>query len=130
MKVEHIAIWTKDLERLMVFYMKYFGAKANEGYFNKETGFKSFFLSFDDGAKIEIMNMDGILPHEQLNQKYLGYCHLAMSVGTKSDVIELTKSLRDDEYEVIGEPRTTGDGYFESVILDPDGNKIEIMSLL
>lgn len=126
MKVEHIAIWSKDIERLKAFYVKYFEAKADESYFDEKKGFRSFFLSFDDGTRIEIMNMGGILPNEQSNQQYLGYCHLAMSVTTSVDVVNLTKRLEDDGYEVIGEPRITGDGYFESVILDPDGNRIEI----
>lgn len=126
MKVEHIAIWSKDIERLKEFYVKYFKAKANEGYFNENTGFSSYFLSFEDGSRIEIMNMEGILSKDRLDQEYMGYCHLAMSVGTMFDVMKLTKTLADDGYKVIGEPRTTGDGYFESVILDPDGNRIEI----
>lgn len=126
MKVEHIAIWTKDLERLKAFYVKYFEAKANEGYFNVKTGFRSYFLNFDEGIRIELMNMEDIVPNEESNQKYLGYSHLAMSVATMFDVKELTKRLEADGYEIIGEPRTTGDGYFESVILDPDGNRIEI----
>ncbi|MCT4663487.1 MAG: VOC family protein [Tissierellales bacterium] len=125
-KIEHIAIWSKDIERLKDFYIKYFRAKANDGYHNKTKGFRSYFLSFDDGSRLEIMNMDGILEIEKSDSQYLGYSHLAMNVGTKDDVIELTERIRCDGYEVVGEPRTTGDGYFESVILDPDGNRIEI----
>jgi lactoylglutathione lyase len=111
---------------LKEFYFKYFKSKSNEGYFNENKGFSSYFLSFEDGSRIEIMNMEGILSKDRLDQEYMGYCHLAMSVGTMFDVMKLTKTLADDGYKVIGEPRTTGDGYFESVILDPDGNRIEI----
>jgi len=126
MRIEHIAIWSSDIESLRDFYIKYFNAIANEGYENTNTGFKSFFLSFDDGAKLELMNMDGILCLDESAKQYLVYCHLAISVGTIFTVVELTKELKDDGYKVIGEPRTTGDGYFESVVLDPDGNRIEI----
>ncbi len=126
MKIEHIAIWSKDIEILKEFYMKYFKAKVNAGYHNSKTGFKSYFLSFSEGPRVEIMNIEGILNKEQITQKYIGYCHLAMSVGSKSEVLRLTQILLDDGYEVVGKPRYTGDGYFESVILDPDGNRIEI----
>ena len=126
MKIEHVAIWSKDIETLKEFYMEYFDAKVNEGYHNSKTGFISYFLSFNEGSRIEIMNIDGILTKEQMTQKYMGYCHLAMSVGSKSEVLRLTQILLDDGYEVVGNPRYTGDGYFESVILDPDGNRIEI----
>lgn len=126
MKIEHIAIWSTDIKRLRDFYIKHFNAIANDGYENTNTGLKSYFLSFEDGARLEIMNMDGILCLDESVKQYLGYCHLAISVGTMFKVMKLTKELKEDGYEVIGEPRTTGDGYFESVVLDPDGNRIEI----
>lgn len=127
MKIEHIAIWTNDIERLKDFYVKYFNAKAGEKYINKTKNFESYFLSFDEGCRLEIMQMPTI-PHNLNNiyDQYLGLIHLAISVGSKSKVISLTEELRKDGYEVIGEPRMTGDGYFESVVLDPDKNRIEI----
>lgn len=125
MHIEHLAIWTEDLEVLKEFYTKYFKAKSNELYHNKKKGFKSYFLSFDKGARLEIMKRDDILKQDR-NHEYMGYCHMAMSVGSKEEVIGLTDLLRIDGFEVVGEPRHTGDGYFESVVLDPDGNRIEI----
>ncbi len=126
MKIDHIAIWSLDIERLRNFYIKYFNAEANDVYENTEKGFKSIFLSFEEGARLEIMNMNGIQRTEEPRRQYLGYCHLAMNVFNKSEVIKTTKKLEDDGYEVIGKPRITGDGYFESIVLDPDGNRIEI----
>jgi lactoylglutathione lyase len=126
MKIEHVAIWSTDIENLKAFYVTYFGAVANDPYQNNKTGFTSYFLTFKEGARLEIMHKKTILSVEQRNQEYLGYAHLAMSAGTKSEVTRLTNQLREDGYRIIGEPRTTGDGYFESVILDPDGNRIEI----
>lgn len=123
MKIEHIAIWTNDLERLRDFYMKYFEAKSNELYHNPKKGFKSYFLSFKEGARIEVMSKDNL---SSSSGDLVGYAHLAMAVTDKSLVISLTERLSKDGYLVVSEPRTTGDGYFESVILDPDGNKIEI----
>lgn len=126
MKIEHIAIWSPNIERLKNFYVKYFNAKANEGYYNENTGFRSYFLHFDDNARLEIMYKEDILAIEKLTQQYFGYSHLAISVGTMFRVIKLTKLLEADGYKIIEEPRETGDGYFESVVLDPDGNRIEI----
>ncbi|WP_414838690.1 VOC family protein [Carnobacterium sp. TMP28] len=126
MKIEHVAIWSPDIEKLKAFYATYFSAVATDRYQNNKTGFTSYFLTFKEGARLEIMHKKNILPVEQQNQEYLGYAHLAMSVGTKSEVTRLTNQLRKDGYHIVGEPRTTGDGYFESVILDPDGNRIEI----
>lgn len=127
MKIEHIAIWTKDLERLRDFYIKYFNAKSNEKYRNDVKNFESYFLSFDEGCRLEIMEMPSI--PENLNntyEQYIGLIHFAICIGDKDKVVSLTERLRSDGYEVVGEPRTTGDGYFESVVLDPDGNRIEI----
>lgn len=126
MKVEHIAIYTQDIERLKKFYIKYFGAKSNEGYYNKKTGFRSYFLNFEENTRIEIMSREGILLREISTEQNFGYSHLAISVDTMFAVMRLTKTLEEDGYEVISRPRKTGDGYFESVILDPDGNRIEI----
>ena len=126
MKIEHIAIWTMDLERLKEFYVKYFGAQANTIYTNNKIGFKSYFLSFEEGSRLEIMQMPTINEQKNSEIEVVGLAHFAINVGSKKEVESLTKRLRDEGYEVLSEPRTTGDGYFESVISDPDGNRVEI----
>lgn len=125
MKIEHLAIWVSDLELIKNFYQKYFDVTSNNKYQNPNTGFSSFFLSFEEGARIEIMSKPDISDSPS-NHLMLGYAHLAVSVGSKEKVIALTEQIRNDGYIVYSEPRTTGDGYFESVIKDPDGNLIEI----
>jgi len=127
MPIEHVAIWTKDLEQLKAFYETYFQAKAGEKYINPGKQFESYFLSFSSGARLELMHMPTVL--EAVNQgeaQFTGYSHLAFSVGSKEQVDALTSRLRDDGYQVIGDPRYTGDGYYESIILDPEGNRVEI----
>lgn len=127
MRIEHIAIWTKQIEVLKDFYVRYFGAKASDKYVNASKHFESYFLTFDDGCRLEIMQMPGIPEGpEGSHKQYQGLIHFAISVGDKVRVISLTETLRKDGFEIISEPRTTGDGYFESVIADPDGNRIEI----
>ena len=127
MKIEHVAIWTFELERLKAFYMKYFNAVTGEKYVNAKKGFQSYFLSFDSGSRLEIMEMPGIVPSiNSATQQSVGLIHLAISVGTQEQVDFLTERLRTEGYNVVGEPRRTGDGYYESVVLDPDGNRIEI----
>ncbi|MBA4852911.1 VOC family protein [Emticicia sp. BO119] len=127
MKIEHLAIWVRDLELMRSFYMKYFGGKSNEKYRNVHKNFESYFISFDSGARLELMQMPDITDtmnngHEQ----FIGITHFAVSVGTKEKVDELTEIFRKNAFEVVGEPRWTGDGYYESVILDPEKNRIEI----
>ena len=127
MRIEHIAIWTYNLERLKTFYEKFFGATAGLKYVNPIKKYSSYFLSFSDGCRLEIMEMPGIksTPNTQEHQ-HTGLIHFAVSVGDKSSVDKLTEILRAENCIVAGEPRTTGDGYYESVVLDPDGNRIEI----
>lgn len=124
MKIEHIAIWVKDLEKIKSFYEKYFGVTSSELYYNQKTGFKSYFLSFDDGARIEIMSNSDINKEKQENT--IGYAHLSISLGSKEKVDEYTETFRKDGYEIISEPRITGDGYYESVISDFEHNLIEL----
>lgn len=127
MKITHIAIWTNNLENLKNFYLKYFNGKSNEKYRNLKKGFESYFISFDDGAKLELMSKVDIYEEKnKITKEYLGICHFAISVGSKEMVKKLTEILRRDGYVVIGEPRTTGDGFYESVVLDPEKNRIEI----
>lgn len=125
MKIEHVAMYVNDLEKVRDFFIKYFGAKSNEGYHNPTKKFRSYFLSFDGEARLEIMNKADQVDSEK-NLAATGFIHLAFSVGSKEKVDELTARLKADGYKVISEPRTTGDGYYESCILDFEGNQIEI----
>ena len=125
MRIEHIAMYVNDLEAAKDFFMKYFGAVSNEGYHNKTTDFRSYFLGFDDGSRLELMKklqMDDA--EKTLNRT--GYIHIAFSLGSKEAVDVLTERLKNDGYQVISGPRTTGDGYYESCIVGIEGNQIEI----
>ncbi|MGI6755352.1 MAG: VOC family protein [Atopobiaceae bacterium] len=125
MKIEHIALYVEDLEGAKNFFETYFDAQANSGYHNPTTDFRSYFLTFDDGARLEIMNK----PHMQTGEKNLahtGYIHIAMSLGSADAVDALTRRLQDDGYSVVSGPRTTGDGYYESCIVGFEGNQIEL----
>ncbi|MDN5216332.1 VOC family protein [Fulvivirgaceae bacterium BMA12] len=128
MKLEHIAIWTKDLERLKSFYETYFQGVAGERYHNSKNQFYSYFLRFEGGARLELMQMAGIPENRNDTFKqFLGLIHFAFATGSPENVNSLTNKLRSDGYTIVGEPRWTGDGYYESVVLDPDGNRIEIV---
>ena len=125
MKIEHVAMYVNDLEKAREFFVKYFGGKSNSIYHNKKTDFRSYFISFEDGARLEIMTRPDMKDMEKdINRT--GYIHLAFSVGSKEKVDGLTELLRNDGYEVLSGPRTTGDGYYESCILGIEGNQIEI----
>jgi lactoylglutathione lyase len=127
MYIEHIAIWVSDLEKMKNFYCNYFGATAGDKYINPKKKFESYFLSFEKGPRLELMQREGI--PESLNDIYLqnkGLIHFAIKVGDESAVDDLTKQLSEDGYELLDGPRRTGDGYYESVILDPENNRIEI----
>ena len=125
MKIEHIAMYVNDLERAKDFFVKYFNAKSNDGYHNKKTDFRSYFLTFDDGARLEIMNKPEMSDLSK-DLARTGYVHIAFSVGSKEKVNALTAELKADGYEVISKPRTTGDGYYESCVVAIEGNQIEI----
>lgn len=127
MRIEHVAIWTKNLEQLKTFYETYFQAKAGAKYVNPHKQFESYFLTFDSGARLELMQMPAIpdsLDDREL--QFTGYIHLALSVGAETRVDALTARLQQDGYRRLDGPRRTGDGYYESVVLDPDGNRVEI----
>lgn len=128
MKIEHLALWCNNLELIKTFYISYFNMKCNEKYVNREKHFASYFLSFenDSSARLEIMQRPDITENNNLRGLLMGFAHLAFSVGSKEKVNSLTEKLRKDGYTVVGEPRTTGDGYYESIIEDPEGNWIEI----
>lgn len=127
MKIEHLAIWVDDLELLREFYMEYFNVSSGEKYVNTKRNFTSYFLSFgEDKTRIELMHIpDMENPASRGNLK--GLAHFAVSVGAKETVNVLTERLRKDGYTIASEPRTSGDGYYESAVLDPEGNYVEII---
>ncbi|CAI8993819.1 MULTISPECIES: VOC family protein [Bacillus] len=124
MKIEHIAIWVNDLDTMRTFYTQYFNGEANSLYHNKAKHFESYFITFESGVRLEIMRKKGI--EDKPNPNITGYAHLAFSVGSEENVNQLTKTLKEAGYPVLNGPRFTGDGYYESVISDPEGNQIEI----
>ncbi len=125
--IEHIALWTQDIERLVKFYSGYFGATVGPAYTNPAKGFESRFLRFDDGARIELMKTTGLSPTVMdPGEQRMGLTHLAITIGSEERVEALSERLRTDGYAITDGPRRTGDGYYESVVLDPDGNRIEI----
>lgn len=126
MKIEHLAIWVSDLEATKTFYTNYFGAKSGQKYHNPNKNFTSYFLSFEGNPRLELMHRPDITKVLKAGQEVLGLTHFAIAVGSKKKVDDLTKQLREDGHSIVGEPRTTGDGYYESVVLDPEGNRIEI----
>ena len=125
MKIEHVAMYVNNLEEARAFFVKYLNGKSNDGYHNKNTDFRSFFISFDDGARLEVMTKPNMVDaNKDLNRT--GYVHIAFSVGSSEEVDRLTAELKADGYEVVSGPRTTGDGYYESCIVAIEGNQIEI----
>lgn len=124
MRVHHIAIWTFRLEELRNFYIRYFSGKSNEKYINPKKGFESYFIYFDEGPSLELMSRTDV-QNTLIEENRLGLTHFALAFQSKEDVLKTTEQLRADGYTIAGEPRTSGDGYFESVILDPDGNRVE-----
>ena len=126
MKIEHLAIWTKDIEKMKTFYLEFFEVSANEKYFNPTKNFSSYFLSFPSGTRIELMHRPEISKQLEGLEQNLGLAHFAIALGSKQKVNDLTHTVRMKGYSILGEPRTTGDGYYESVITDPGGNQIEL----
>lgn len=125
MKLEHVAMYVLDLESVKDFFVRYFNATAGEMYHNTKTDFKSYFLTFDGGARLEIMTRPQLADNRK-SQLQCGLIHIAFSVDGKEQVNSLTQTLSDAGYEVVSGPRTTGDGYYESCILGPEDNLIEI----
>ena len=125
MKIEHVALYVHNLEKAKEFFVTYLNGKANDGYHNPKTDFRSYFITFEDGARLEIMTRPELV--EQVKNPYrTGYAHLAFSVGSKQAVEELTAKLDEAGYSVSSGPRTTGDGYYESSIVALEENLIEI----
>lgn len=125
MKIEHVAMYVNDLENVKNFFIRFFDAEANEGYHNPRSGLRTYFLSFEDGSRLEIMNLPQ-MAEQKKSMARMGYIHIAFSVGNREKVDELTERLYEAGYEVISGPRITGDGYYESCILGPEDNQIEI----
>ena len=125
MKIDHIALYVNDLEGAKAFFETYFQAVANDGYHNQNTDFRSYFLSFSDGSRLEIMTKPDLTDSGNLLDRF-GYAHIAVSVGSREAVDALTARLKDGDYPTLSGPRVTGDGYYESCILGFEGNLIEI----
>ena len=126
MKIEHLALWVSDIEKMKDFYLKFFDLTANEKYYNSKKEFTSYFLSFENGARIELMHRPDISKFVEKADSKLGLAHFAISLGSNEKVDSLTEQLRSSGHSIVGEPRITGDGYYESVIADPEGNLIEL----
>ena len=130
MKIEHVAIWVKDIDKVCEFYRKYFGGEVQPLYHNPTKQFTSRFVTFESGARLEVMHRPDIRKDVEASTmfhvEHLGFAHLSFSVGSKEDVDRLTQKMSEDGITIVGEPRTTGDGYYESVVLDPEGNRVEI----
>ena len=127
MNIEHVAIYVNNLEVEKDFFVKYFHAKASEKYTNFRSDFTSYFLTFDNGSRFEIMHRTGMFDPKK--EKYRsGYHHIAINVGDKNDVNNLTREMEDDGIFIVTAPRTTGDGYYASIVADPEGNEIELLA--
>ncbi|MEP4532452.1 MAG: VOC family protein [Cyclobacteriaceae bacterium] len=128
MKIEHIAIWTRQLEELKDFYCKYFGGASNAKYRNEKKQFESYFVSFGNGARLEIMSRPDIPANENdtIDTQHLGLIHFAFEVDTMKEVDEIAKHFEDEGLPILSGPRKTGDGYYEFETLDPDGNRLEV----
>ncbi len=128
MTLEHIAIWTSQLEELKNFYLKYFNGKSNTKYTNPKTGFQSYFLTFDSGARLELMSMPNIPKNlnDTINKQHHGIVHLAFGANTVEEVDKKSEELKRNGYQILRGPRKTGDNYYEFETLDPDNNRLEV----
>ena len=129
MKIEHIAIWTRDLEGMRNFYSHYFNAASGSDYYNHSKEFRSYFLSVEGDCRLELMEMPIVSNSKNDYRKhYTGFAHLAFKVGSREKVDQITEMLRADGFEIISPGRMTGDGYYESAVFDPEKNRLEIMA--
>ena len=127
MKIEHLGLWVQDLELMRSFYLKYFDTSSGEKYVNPKTQFQAYFIYFGESkTRLELMIRPDIMADNNKRGFNMGVAHFAISVGGKDKVNELTERIRKDQFTVFSEPRTTGDGYYEAVVLDPEGNLLEI----
>jgi lactoylglutathione lyase len=127
MKLDHVAIWAVDIELMRTFYEKYFDARSNPQYENERKRFTSYFLTFPGGGRLELMHRPDIqrIPDSQSSREFIGYAHLGVELGSRAAVDALTKRLQGDGFPLLDGPRRTGDGYYESMVADPEGNRIE-----
>jgi len=125
MRIEHVAVYVRDLQAAKDFFVRYFDAVPNEGYHNAGTGFRSYFLRFSVGARLELMNLP-VMEDGEKAPALTGYAHIAFSLGSRDAVERLTQRLRSDGYTVVSGPRVTGDGYYESCVVGIEGNLVEI----
>ncbi len=132
MTIDHVALWTDDLERLKDFYIKYFGATANEKYYNIKTNFESYFLTFGSLTKLEIMTRPGVPENKNdtIKAQHKGIIHLAFGVDKQDDVDEKARQLLADGFRILRGPRISGDGYYEFETVDPDNNRLEVITKL
>lgn len=129
MKIDHLAIWTSDLEKLKIFYCQYFGGESGALYHNPAKNYTSYFISFPEGCRLELMHRPEIPAHlSPPNAEYKGLTHFAFQLDSRAAVDKLTSRLEQAGYAVLGQPRTTGDGYYESIVADPEGNRVELMA--
>jgi lactoylglutathione lyase len=128
MTLEHVAIWTDNLELLKAYYLKYFQAYSKHKYTNPIKGFESYFLSFESGARLEIMSMPGIPANsnDTIKAQHRGIIHLAFGVNSVEEVDAKAMELKENGYPILSGPRKTGDGYYEFETLDPDNNRLEV----
>ena len=122
-RVDHIAVWVRDLENMRAFYVEKLGGRSGSLYHNARTGFRSYFIAFSEGARIELMNDSRDRGHEDAS---IGYAHVALSAGGRDEVDSIIRTLEASGVTVESRPRVTGDGYYEAVVRDPEGNRIEI----
>ena len=125
MHIAHVGVFVQDLDKIVAFYKRYFDVKVSDLYHNEKTSFSSHILSFDDGAKLEVCSRDDLRDVDRSGYP-CGFQHIAISLGSEQDVDELTERIADDGYDHLDGPRVTGDGYYESVVADPEGNLIEL----
>ena len=129
MKIEHVAIWTRDLEGMRNFYTHYFDAMSGSCYFNHSKEFRSYFLSFGGECRLELMEMPAVAGSKNdFHKHYIGYAHMSFKVGSRERVDQITDMLREDGFEIISPGRMTGDGYYESSVYDPEKNRLEIVA--
>ncbi len=128
MEIVHVALWTERLEELRAFYISHFGGTSGEKYINPAKGFESYMIRFDTGCALELMRRTDI--RMQAAGPELGFCHIAFGCASREEVLARTEVLRKAGVRIVGEPRRTGDGYFESIVEDPDGNLLELTCMI
>lgn len=129
-RLEHVGLWTQDLDQMLGFYVGLLGGHAGPLYVNSSTGFRSCFVAFGEGARVELMTRpgSGSVSHLRTGHDDGGYAHIALALPTQGDVRRVTARLQTAGISLASAPRLTGDGYYESVVLDPEGNRVELVA--